>query len=87
MSNAEYSCPDASEIINIKELDEIINKYGSFLTIVTNKPVSSVSMFMLVNKTPILKQVLVDLTEVSWYSIVEYLAFRYPILNKSKKIK
>jgi len=86
-SQHEFVCPDASEIINMDELDEIINKYGSYLTIITNKPISSVTMFMMTAKTPALQQILVDLTELSWYSIVEYLAYRYPILNKSKKIK
>jgi len=77
-SQHEFVCPDAYEIIN---------KYGSYLTIITNKPISSVTMFMMTAKTPALQQILVDLTELSWYSIVEYLAYRYPILNKSKKIK
>jgi hypothetical protein len=87
MIPTEFTCPDASEIINNKELEEIINAYGSFLTIVSNKPISCVTMFMMIAKHPVLQKVLVEVSETTWYSLVEYLAYRYPILNKSKKIK
>lgn len=83
----EFINPDASELINDTELEELINKLGGFLTIVTNKPISCVTFFLLIQKNEKLRDVLVELADTSWYSIVEYLAHRYPVLNKSKKIK
>lgn len=75
-----------THIIN-QELEEIINKFGSFATIATNKPLSCVTLFSLIQKYPEMRRIIVDLSETSWYSIVEYMAYRYPALNKSKKIK
>ncbi len=86
MSN-EFINPDASEIINERELEEIVNKFGSFLSIATNKQLSCVTFFILLYKNPKLRDILVDLSDTSWYSIVEYFSHRYPVLNKTKKIK
>jgi hypothetical protein len=83
----EFTCPDASEIIDKMELDEKINKFGSFISIIYNKPISCVTMFMTIAKNKALQKILVDYTDTSWYSLVEYFAYRYPLLNKSKKIK
>lgn len=87
LNNKEFIQPDASELLSLQEIDEIINKYGSFLTIVANKPISVVSMFMMIAKSKELQEVLVDMSNLSWYSLVEYMAYKYPLLNKTKKIK
>jgi len=83
----DFVAPCASTQISREELEETINKFGSFITLLTNKPVSCVTMFLLIQKHPELRQILVDLADTSWYTIVEYMAYRYPVLNKSKKIK
>lgn len=82
-----FVAPCASSTISFYELEETINKFGSLLTLITNKPISCVTMFILIQRSPELKRLLVDMTDNTWYSIVEYLAYRYPVLNKSKKIK
>lgn len=87
MVNDEFCNPSVSEIINNKELEEIINKYGSLLSIIVNKPISCVTMFLLVVHNKQLQDVLLDSSDASWYTMVEYLAYRYPLLNKSKKVK
>ena len=87
LNNESFVQPDASEIINSQEIDEIINKLGSFIAITSNKPVSCVTMFLTIVKTPVLKDILEELTQSTWYEIVAHLGYRYPILTKSKKIK
>lgn len=87
MINDEFISPCPNTNIINQELEDTINKFGSFITLITNKPVSCVTLFLLINKYPSLKNVLLSLTDASWYSIVEYMAYRYPVLNKSKKIK
>lgn len=87
MIHTDYSIPSAREIVGRKELDEIINQFGSLISILTNKPISCVSLFVLITSNEDLKDVILDISDVSWYSLVEHLAFRYPLLNKSKKIK
>lgn len=83
----ELENPDSITIINNEELTEIINKFGSLLTILSNKPISCVTFFLIIQKNKELKKVLLELTDISWYDLVAYLAHRYPVLNKSKKIK
>lgn len=83
----EFHNPPAHEIINNNELEELVNQFGSFLTIVTNKPISCVSFFLLLQNNKDLKETLIQLTSTDYYSMITYLAHRYPILNKSKKIK
>lgn len=87
MSDNDFLNPSATDILNIQEMEEIINQYGSLLTIITNKPISCVTFFLILMKNEDLKEVLVELTSASYYDIVQYLAYRYPVLNKSKKIK
>lgn len=87
MLHNDFISPCANTNIVNQELEDIINKFGSFITLVTNKPVSCVTLFLLINKHEQLKNILLMLTDASWYSIVEYMAHRYPVLNKSKKIK
>lgn len=79
--------PDSISIINQDELAEIVNKFGSLLTILSNKPISCVTFFLILQKNKDLKRVLLEMADVSWYELVVYLAHRYPVLNKSKKIK
>ncbi len=86
-SSQEFYNPNGADILNNKELEEIINQFGSLITIITNKPISCVTFFLLVMKNEELKNVLLQLTSCSLYDIVEYMAWRYPVLNKSKKIK
>jgi hypothetical protein len=87
MINDNFTSPCANSYIVDRELEELVNKFGSFITLVTNKPVSCVTMFILINKYPELRNSMIAMSETTWYSIVEYLAHRYPVLNKSKKIK
>lgn len=75
------------DIVHKAEIEETVNKIGAFLSIVMNKPISCVTFFTVLRKEIQLQQVLVDLTDTSWYDIVEYMSFRWPVLNKSKKIK
>jgi hypothetical protein len=83
----DFIAPCASTQISNEELEETVNKFGSFITLMTNKPVSCVTMFLLIQKHKDLREMLIDISDSSWYSIVEYMAHRYPVLNKSKKIK
>ena len=87
MINQDFVSPCANTHIINEELEDIINKFGGFITLITNKPVSCVTLFLMINKHHQLKRMILELTDTSWYSIVEYMAYRYPVLNKSKKIK
>lgn len=87
MNNQDFVSPCANTYIINQELEDIINKFGGFITLITNKPVSCVTLFLLINKHQQLKEMILQMTDASWYSIVEYMAYRYPVLNKSKKIK
>jgi hypothetical protein len=75
------------DVVHKNEIEEAVNKVGSFLSIIMNKPISCVTFFTVLRKEIHLQQVLVDLTDSSWYDIVEYMSYRWPVLNKSKKIK
>jgi len=88
MLNNEISvCPCPNTFITNRELEDTINKFGSLVTLVTNKPVSCITFFIFIQKYPELQKTIVENSGVTWYTIVEYLAHRYPVLNKSKKIK
>ncbi len=87
MFDENFVSPCANTHLINRELEELINKFGSFVTILTNKPLSSVTLFIHLQKNPQLLKALVDMSETSWFTIVEYMAYRYPALNKSKKIK
>lgn len=83
----EQTVPSPNEIINNIELEETINKFGAWVSIITNKPLSCVSLFSMLRKDENLRALLLELTDQSWYSIVSYMSHRWPVLNKSKKIK
>jgi hypothetical protein len=85
--NDSYTHPSAAEIINQEELEKTVNTFGSFFTMVTNKPISCVTFFLLLNQNPEIRSCIERIADVSWYELVNYLAKRYPVLNKSKKIK
>lgn len=87
MFENELINPSAIDVLNNKELEELINCFGSLMTMMTNKPISCVTFFLLLLKYPDVKDCLIELSDQEWYTIVSYLAYRYPILNKSKKIK
>lgn len=87
MSSNDLVSPCANTHIVNRELEEVINRFGSLITLATNKPISCVTFFIIIQKHPELKEALIELSETTWYSIVEYMAYRYPVLNKSKKIK
>jgi hypothetical protein len=79
--------PDSIDLITRNELEETVNKFGSLISILSNKPISCVTFFVLIQKNKDLQKVLLELSDTSWYDMVQYLAHRYPVLNKSKKIK
>ena len=83
----EQTVPAPYEILNNSELEETVNKFGSWVSIITNKPISCISLFFLLRKDDDLRNLLLHLTDQSWYAIVEYMSYRWPVLNKSKKIK
>jgi hypothetical protein len=83
----EFAHPAAHQILNSKELEETVNCFGSFLTMVTNKPISCVTFFLALEKSPEIRTCIQQISDVSWFELVDYLAKRYPVLNKSKKIK
>ena len=87
MYNDDFISPCANTFLINQELEDLIYKFGSLVTIVSNKPISCVTLFLTIQKHPPLQNALVEMSETSWYSIVEYMAYRYPSLNKSKKIK
>ncbi len=75
------------DVMYNKEIEEAINKVGSMLSIIMNKPISCITFFTVLQKEQSLQHILVDMTDSSWYDIVAYMAYRWPVLNKSKKIK
>lgn len=87
MLNDDLLCPSALELINSKELEETVLKFGSLMSMMTNKPLSCVSFFVLILKHPELKNALLQISDAEWIDIVKFMAYRYPVLNKSKKIQ
>ena len=87
MFDNELISPNAIDVLNNKELEELVNCFGSLMTMLSNKSISCVTFFILMMKNPEIKECLIELSDQEWYTIVSYLAYRYPILNKSKKIK
>jgi len=87
MFNTELINQSATDILSNKELEELVNCFGSLVTMLSNKSISCVTFFILLVKNPEIKECLVELSDQEWYTIVSYMAYRYPILNKSKKIK
>ncbi len=79
--------PSADQIISQRELEESVNKYGSLCTLLTNKPISCITFFIILMENPILREYLIEDSAVTWYELADYLAGRYPVLNKSKKIR
>lgn len=87
MLNEELSCPSALEILNNNELEEIVNKFGSLMSMMTNKQLSCITFFMTIIKHPELKNAILEISDAEWIDFVKFMAYKYPILNKSKKIK
>ena len=85
--NENFTHPSASDILDNKEIEEIINKFGSFFTMLTDRPISCVTYFLLLEKSPEIQTCIQTMVDVSWYELVDYMANRYSVLNKSKKIK
>jgi putative flippase GtrA len=83
----KFTHPSADQIINSQELNETVNRFGSFFTMLTDKPISCVTFFLLLEKTDEIKTCISTIADVSWYELVDYLSQRYTVLNKSKKIK
>lgn len=79
--------PSADLLIATHELEETINKFGSFYTLLLNKPISCTTFFIMLCEHPSTRTCIQQLCDVNWFDIVEYMAIRYPVLNKSKKIK
>lgn len=84
-ANLEVLAP--IDIVYNREIEDVINKIGSLISIIMNKPISCITFFNILQKEPILQNIIIDMTDSSWYEIVSYMAYRWPVLNKSKKIK
>lgn len=78
---------DPTNIIYQQEMTDTINKIGSLISLMVNKPISCVTFFSILQSEPHLQKILIELSDASWYTLIEYMAFRWPVLNKSKKIK
>jgi hypothetical protein len=87
MFESELINQSVTDILNGKELEELVNCFGSLMTMLSNKSISCVTFFILLIKYPSIRECLIELSDQEWYTIVSYMAYRYPILNKSKKIK
>lgn len=70
-----------------KEMDEIVDRIGSLCNLLMNKSMSCVLMFSLLLEDEKLRNLVLEVNQVSWYDIVNHMSYRYPILHKSKKIK
>lgn len=70
-----------------RELDDIIDKIGSLCSLLENKSMSCVSVFSLLLENEPLREIVLEVNQVSWYDVVTRMAYRYPILHKSKKVK
>ncbi len=79
--------PTAFELIDREELDHQFRCLGGFLTTVYDKPVSCIHLYLTLEKSQNLRDIFIDMTNLSWFEIVEILSNKYPILHKSKKIK
>lgn len=69
------------------EMETFILKIGSLLSIMSGKHASVVFVFNQLLKDDDLKDIVCDTLECDWYDVVQYFAYRYPILSKSKKIQ
>lgn len=75
------------DIVYNQEIEDVVNKVGALLSIIMNKPISCITFFTILQKETILQNIIIDMTDSSWYEVVSYMAYRWPVLNKSKKIK
>lgn len=82
----EQIVPCPNEQLSILEMEDNINKFGSLMSLLTNKPISCVTLFSLLQKDEELKQILTSITDCNFYENVRYMAHRWLVLNKSKKI-
>lgn len=77
----------SEDILNSKEMDALINKCGSFVSMVLNKNISCVTLFMFLIENEVFRNSVLKIGSCSWYDLVQHMSYRYPILHKSKKIK
>lgn len=87
MFDNNLNTQSAIDIMSNKELEELVNCFGSLMSMISNKSISCVTFFILLMKYEEIRECLIELSDQEWYTIVSYMAYRYPILNKSKKIK
>lgn len=75
----------ALNIINVKELDDCIIKFGSFLSIVQTKKINATSYLVILLKNEKLRSILLEMTGIDTFQeLVREMMSRYPILCKSK---
>lgn len=69
------------------ELEMIVLKFGSLITMLSGKTTSVVYVFNFILNNPPYRDLLCKISECEWIEIANYFVRRYPILAKSKKIQ
>ncbi len=75
------------DMIYAKEMDLLVNKFGSLCGILMNKNISCVTFFTQLLKDEEFRTVMAEMGNCTWFDVVRYMSYRYPLLHKSKKIK
>lgn len=69
------------------ELEMMVLKFGSLISMISGKTVSVVYVFNFILNNAAYRDLLCRFTECEWIEIANYFVKRYPILAKSKKIQ
>lgn len=73
--------------ISNNEIDDIILKMGTLLTITKNKKINQTKLFIAVIRSEPFKQIFMQLTDIeNFHTLIKLLINRYPNVCKSKNL-
>jgi hypothetical protein len=88
LTNEAITHNNALSVINNKELDECLVKFGSFLSIVQTKKINPTNYLLILVSDSTIRNILLQITGIDTFEeLVRELIARYPILCKSKIIR
>lgn len=85
---SKSSSDNVVDILSNREFEEQTYLLATFLSLVyAKKQLSPVIFFITVYRSPMIKEMYMEMTNCSFFEIVQNLCQMFPIISKSKKIK
>jgi hypothetical protein len=77
---------ESSEFIGENEIDDFFIKTCSLISLLSNKTLSPTSIIITMIQNPEMRQLVCEITDMSYFEFVKKMSYNYDIVNRSKKI-